>query len=246
MHEELIIVAGHAPFRATVQSVPDQPDADDAWVLQPFQRGEPRLYIEHIRRGVELLANKPEALLIFSGGYTRAEAGPQWSEADTYLAIARHFNWWIANEELRQRLSERIATEDFSRDSFENLLFSICRFQQITNQYPGCVTVISWAFKKARFDLHRSAIRFPSSRFTFDGINNPVDLLAAQKSEAVTYQAFTQNRYGNSGELAVKRQHRNPLNHQHRFDECRGLKDFFQFINAPENGQRDYPRQLPW
>jgi hypothetical protein len=134
----LIIVAGHAPFREDVISVPAFPEEDDAWVLQPFQRGEPPLYIEHIRQGVALLRNDPASLLIFSGGFTRREAGLRWSEAETYSALARYFQYWTTETETApvSGLSSRIATEDFSRDSFENLLFSICRFQQVTGRYP--------------------------------------------------------------------------------------------------------------
>src|SRR5687767_3092162 len=147
----LIVVAGHAPFKAQIERVPENPEQDDAWVLQPFQRGEPPLYIAHIRRGVELLRQDPAALLTFSGGFTRKEAGGHWSEAATYLALARHFGWWEtrAGSSSTRELEARTATADSSRDSFENLLFSICRFQQITGEYPRQVTLVSWAFKRS-------------------------------------------------------------------------------------------------
>ena len=141
----LVIVAGHAPFKESIGQVPENPEADDAWVLQPFQHGEPPLYVAHIRRGVELSSWDPEALLMFSGGYTRREAGLRWSEAGTYAALAAHFGWWTEenDESSGPKPASRFATEDFSRDSFENLLFSICRFQEITGQYPDRVTVVS-------------------------------------------------------------------------------------------------------
>lgn len=56
-----------------------------------------------------------------AGGKTRATAGPK-SEGESYFFVADHYNWWG-----RPGLRGRASTEDFARDSFENLLFSICR-----------------------------------------------------------------------------------------------------------------------
>lgn len=57
-----------------------------------------------------------------TGGKTRVLAGPK-SEGESYFFIADHFDWW-GKPDLRARAS----TEDFARDSFENILFSICRW----------------------------------------------------------------------------------------------------------------------
>lgn len=35
----------------------------------------------------------------------------------------------------------RALTEEHARDSFENLLFSICRFRELTGHYPVNITV---------------------------------------------------------------------------------------------------------
>ena len=245
---DLILVAGHAPFKETTEACPAQPGQDDPWVLQPFQKGEPPLYIAHIRRGVDLLAANPEAMLIFSGGFTRREAGLRWSEADTYRAIARRFAWWMdgASDPARSELDARTAIENFSRDSFENLLFSLCQFQQVVGRYPREVTVVSWAFKHGRFDLHREAIRFPSDRFHFDGFNEPLGLQAALEGEAVTLSDFKKNRFGSEGRLAKKRAARNPFQRQHDFRTCPSLREFFDFIGDPATRRQDFPRRLPW
>jgi hypothetical protein len=242
---DLIVVAGHAPFRQSVETVPDNVHSDDAWVLQSFQRGEAPLYIEHIRRGVELLRQNPAAVLVFSGGYTRREAGLRWSEAATYRATARHFGWW-SDEEWRRGLDTRTALEDYSRDSFENLLFSLCVFQQVTSRYPRHVTVVSWMFKEARFDLHRAAIRFPRERYSYAGFNQPLDLESAQRSETSTVRHFQSSWYGSSGPVAEKRLTRNPFQREHPFRACPGLQAFFQFIEAPDNAQTRFPGTLPW
>lgn len=245
---DLVLVAGHAPFLETTGAVPDHPESDAGWALQSFQRGEPPLYIEHVRQGVALRAANPEALLVFSGGFTRREAGLRWSEADTYLAIAKHFGWWIPGVDRDQRscMEARTAVENFSRDSFENLLFSVCRFQQVVGRYPRKISVVSWAFKRERFDWHRETIRFPSARFHFAGCNEPIGLSSALQGEAVTLGDFTKNRYGSDGRLAEKRVARNPFHRQHDFKNCPGLAGFFDFISDPANQWRDYPRPLPW
>jgi hypothetical protein len=64
-------------------------------------------------------------------------------------------------------LLERMASEEFARDSYENLLFSLCRFHEITGRYPDKITVVGFGFKTKRFvDLHRRAIRFPDDRYS--------------------------------------------------------------------------------
>ena len=77
-------------------------------------------------------------------------------------------------------MAERAATEAFARDSFENLLFGLCRFKECVGRYPDTVTIVSWGFKATRFGLHREAIRWPASRFTFVGISEPADLEGAR------------------------------------------------------------------
>lgn len=58
-----------------------------------------------------------------------------------------------------------MTTEEFARDSYENLLFSICRFHEYTGNYPRNITVVSFEFKRKRFiEFHRYALKFPSER----------------------------------------------------------------------------------
>ena len=68
----LVLVAGHAvPYRF------DQLNRDAGWYLKPFQAGEGSLYLEHVKRGVEIAAARTDNLLIFAGGQTDAAAGPR-------------------------------------------------------------------------------------------------------------------------------------------------------------------------
>ncbi|MDP2952159.1 MAG: hypothetical protein Q8O76_02430 [Chloroflexota bacterium] len=242
---DLIVVATHAPFREEVQDVPEHPEGDEGWALQPCQRGEPPFYIEHIRRGAVLAAHNPAALLIFSGGQTRKEAGRR-SEAAAYVRTAQFYDFWIRDTALRASVAKRAAAEDYARDSFENLLFGICRFQQVAGQYPRNLVVVGWAFKGARFDLCRAALRFPAGRFRYEGCNDPIDLKSALRGESKTLRDFIESRYGAGGDLALKREERDPFHHQHPYASCPGLSAFFEFIGDPENGQRDFPGRLPW
>jgi hypothetical protein len=156
------------------------------------------------------------------------------------MAIAQYL------PECSDNLADRIAAEDYSRDSFENLLFSLCRFQQIIGRYPRRFTIVSWAFKQKRFDFHRASVRFPSARFHFEGCNQPLTLESALQGEAVTFREFLDNKYGSSGKLAAKRAARNAFDRQHDFASCPGLKQFFAFMADPKNGQSEYPQRLPW
>ena len=64
--------------------------------------------------------------------------------------------------------------QEHARDSFENLLFSLCRFYELTGHYPINITVISYELKQKRFqDLHRPAVQFPRQRFQFIGTAVP-------------------------------------------------------------------------
>lgn len=86
---------------------------------------------------------------------------------------------WIAEG---SELLNRTTTELNALDSYQNLLFSLVRFRELTRRYPRRITLISYAFKRQRFEqLHRRAIRFPADRFAFVGIDPPA--LAADKDD---------------------------------------------------------------
>jgi hypothetical protein len=231
--ENLILVAGHAVYIANNF---DTPTDDRNWYLQEFQKGEPPFYIEHIYRGVELTTADVKSLLVFSGGQTRLEAGPK-SEAQSYWMIADHFCWWW-----RTNVKIRATTEEFAQDSFQNLLFGICRFYECTGRYPEVVTVISWAFKKQRFELHRDAIRFPTESFHFMGANNPVDLAGAMKGEGKAIDSFAADPYGAGKDLGSKRTERNPFDRTPPYSvSCPDLGSFLR-----HRGPERFTGPLPW
>lgn len=95
-------------------------------------------------------------------GQTRPLAGPR-SEGQSYWNLAHHF--YRDDRSMDKFMLERVYSEEFARDSYENLLFSLCRFFEITGRYPDKITVIGFGFKEKRFkDLHRKAVRFPKDK----------------------------------------------------------------------------------
>jgi hypothetical protein len=224
-----IIVAGHAVARN-----PADPLRDESWALLPYQRGEPSAYVEHVRRGVELAAADPSALLLFSGGQSRADAGPR-SEAQGYYAIAEHLDWF-------GHPGVRATTEEFARDSFENLLCGICRFREFTGAYPGFATIVGWRFKTSRFDLHREAIGWPRDKLRYEGVNDPERLDQALAAERANTARYIADPYSSGAFFTVKRAERNPFHRQHGYQtSCPEVAALFH-----HHGPEQFIGPLPW
>jgi hypothetical protein len=204
-------------------------------------------FLSHIRLGVEAAAADPQAMLLFSGGQTRLAAGPR-SEGLSYWLIAEA-NGWFSNKsengkEMRQ-VRSRAFTEEHARDSFENLLFSLCRFYELTGGYPENITVVSYALKQRRFrDLHRAAVLFPASRFRFIGTPLPSEKGAAQAEagEAKTGDQFSSDPFGCGSELSTKKVERDPFfvgpPHASRCPELASLLSYC--------GSSVYSGTVPW
>ncbi|CAG8521274.1 2067_t:CDS:2 [Acaulospora morrowiae] len=189
---DLVIVAGHAIF---IGNDFDKVNLENGWILEGFQKGGGfvKIFLEHIRKGVELVVDNKDALLIFSGGQTRPSAGPR-SEAQSYWEIAQSLNMF-------PKEYSSATTEEYARDSYENLAFSICRFREFTGHYPRNITVVGFKFKKRRFiELHRAALKFPIERFNYVGID-PKDKKLFDKDDL----------YGCRGKLQQKKLHRDPF-----------------------------------
>lgn len=106
---------------------------------------------------------------------------------------------WIAED---GELLNRTTTELGALDSYQNLLFSLLRFRELTGRYPRRITVVSYDFKRQRFEqLHRRAIRFPARHFAFVGIDPPA--LAAGGDDGGEDRLRDQRRRPNSAREAV-------------------------------------------
>ncbi len=227
----LILVAGHAvPYRF------DRLESDDGWFLKHFQSGEGALYVDHVREGVRLAAEVINSVLLFAGGQTDSAAGPR-SEGQGYWLIAEHFNWFGYPE-----VRERASTEEFSIDSFLNVIYGLCRYREITGSYPERTVAVGWKFKGPRFDLHRAAVRYPATRFTYVGVNDPPRLAENIHFETVRRQGFVTDPYGTEPEPAAKRRARNVFHRQHGYaSSCPELAGLLGHA-----GPALYDGPLPW
>lgn len=227
----LVLVAGHAIPRRF-----DRLETDEGWFLKSFQVDEGSLYLEHIRRGVDVAAADPESLLLFAGGQTDAAAGPR-SEGQGYWLAAEQHNWF-GHPEVR----DRATTEEFSLDSFQNLMFGICRYKEVTGGYPEQVVALGWKFKGPRFEIHREALRFPGNRFRYEGVNDPPSLAVHLPFEQARISLFRQDPYGVTPDAAHKRSVRNVFRRQHGYrssnPELTALLD--------HEGPKLFAGPLPW
>jgi len=162
----LIIVPGHSVLR--VEELGSAHYSENSWYLLKYQKQQDfaKIIYSHISKGVELAKWDRTSLLMFSGGQTRKDVGPT-SEAASYYYVAKYRKLFDDSP----NILDRVFLEEHARDSFENLLFSICRFHEVTGHYPKKITMVGFDFKKDRFvKLHRYAIKFPEAQFTYVGI----------------------------------------------------------------------------
>lgn len=144
----LIIVAGHSVTISGHLKDADQDEQD--WFLLDYQKGKglPQSIVAHIREGIHQTALDERALLIFSGGETRAQTGPL-NEGTSYFHVADVMNLWeepVINQNNNvstdrhpaKTVRSRTMSEEFATDSFQNLLFSICRFHEIVVSCCRC------------------------------------------------------------------------------------------------------------
>lgn len=241
------MVAGHS---VTVSGDLQDADHDEKdWFLLEYQKGKglPEVIIAHIKRGIEEADKDPDSLLVFSGGETRASTGP-FTEAASYFNVADAMKLWPKDPESTVRA--RTAAEEFATDSFQNLLFSICRFHEVTGSYPTKITVISFSFKGKRFEqLHAKALGWPADRFVYIGVDPPASTgFNLEESARGEYEnaakPFEADPYGcHSAVLQEKRRARNPLFRTPSYElTCPEIKGLLNWC-----GPKSYPSDaLPW
>ncbi|KAL3816559.1 LOW QUALITY PROTEIN: hypothetical protein ACHAXA_003799 [Cyclostephanos tholiformis] len=182
----LIIVAGHSVLISG--NVHHAAFDDSVWYLYDYQKnkGLPRAIVLHIQAGIRLALDDPEQPPIFwetqpvqrrrGGSYFRvADALDLWDGRDVFLANDKNpdadaSDSVVANSTVRART----VSEEYATDSFENMMFSICRFHEVTGRYPNKISLVSFTFKRRRFEtLHADALRWPLDRFHYVGIDPP-------------------------------------------------------------------------
>jgi hypothetical protein len=242
-YSHLVIVPGHAVMK--VGEISHAKEEESAWYLLDYQLGQgfPEIIHSHIEEGISIASSDPKAVLIFSGGQTRQDVGPM-SEAASYYYYAKYYNLLSS---LSSSTPTPIHLEEYARDSYENILFSICRFHEVTSAYPDQITVVGFDFKSKRFtEIIRQAIRFSAQSFHYLGIKPNPQLFhydQAVRGEAIVYESLAKDMYGcNTPDLRNKREARDPY-----------LRTIPYSLSCPElDGLLDwcestvYPGSLPW
>lgn len=223
----LVIVAGHSVLHGLHLSR-SYVEHGAAWDLEPFQQDLKfqEIIQQHLELGLEMLRKGGDVLLMLSGGQTHRATGPR-SEAESYYLAAQSLGL------LTTVPIHRIGLEEYARNSFENLLFSICRFKEMTGSYPEEVSIISLPTKENRFlKLHRAALKFPKEVFHFIGSPDPMPwssdrIEELQRGEAKhAYKLWERDPYGCVEQhLVEKKKQLNPYKRAHGYvQSCPELK----------------------
>lgn len=111
------------------------------------------------------------SLILLSSGQTRLQSTT--TEAESYMRLAISLGLFHPDSKQTSHAPHfpRATTETYALDSYQNLLFSLARFHEITGRYPLQVTIVGYEMKRRRFEeLHRTALRFPAHHFEYIGI----------------------------------------------------------------------------
>ncbi|KAI3947416.1 hypothetical protein MKW92_028956 [Papaver armeniacum] len=225
------MVAGHSVYIKSYQKHP----------------GQAASFLSHIKKGLRLRGEMKVhcfCLVVVRLGKT---AGPR-SEAQSYWAVAESQGWlsWF---------DRGLSQKSMLGTVFENLLFSVCRFWELTGIYPQIITVVGYDFKEERCaQLHLSVIGFPEERFFYKGYPRRIKsllilfhrLLTSQQhdllSKDVTRTLFQDDPYGCLGPLRCKKLGRDPFHRSIPYPNgCPELEGLFRYCGAST-----YPGTLPW
>lgn len=166
--DNLIILPCHSVYAPELnKKLSDPGDADrfskvlDAnnWILASFQKeSEDQFsFVKHIEISLlELHENIGDSALVVSGGFTKPEI--EKSESASYLEVAKSVGF-MKNPYFR--IGTNILVEEYARDSYENVLYSICTFYHKFKKFPKKITILGFGFKKERFlDSHLATLGY--------------------------------------------------------------------------------------
>jgi hypothetical protein len=168
MNGGLLMLAGHAIYQG------------GRW--HGGHQNEDRLYETHVRDAFRILAAEGYQALALSGGRSRPQLAPAIgnSEAEGMLEYAREAG--LAGP------GGTVLLEQFGRDSFENLFFSMLCFHRQFGEWPSRVGAVSWKFKALRFYLIACGLRLADGRFRFFGSGDPAGQPAIEAFAAASVQ----------------------------------------------------------
>lgn len=158
--ENLIILPCHGIFAPELNSKIGSDNVDDGnrfsigldmdnWLLEPFQKqSEDHIsFFKHLELSLlELHNNIGNSALVISGGYTKDKI--EKSESSSYLQLAENVGF-LKNPYFRKNTN--ILIDEFARDSYENILYSLITFYKRFHKLPNKITIIGFGFKRERF-----------------------------------------------------------------------------------------------
>lgn len=191
------------------------------------------IYEQQLRESIKALQEGNYEVLVISGGYTKKEV--EKSEAQGMLD-------WAHDLELNLN-TEKVLLEEYSRDSFENVLFSMCRFYLEYKQFPESVGVCSWKSKERRFRIVGKALRLPNYSFLGIGEKRELEEVEAELLDIIINDPFHRN-----SSLALKRQQRDPWGKGNPYADIDEFREMFKMLNLmEEKGITDYRLvDFPW
>jgi hypothetical protein len=153
MNGGLLMLAGHAIYQGGI------------W--HGGHQNEDQHYETHVRDAFRIFVDEGYQALALSGGRSRPQLADRVSnsEAEGMAEWARvHGIVWP---------SDSVLLEQYGRDSFENLFFSMLCFHRQFGEWPSRVGAVSWKFKALRFYLIACGLRLAEDRFRFFGSGDP-------------------------------------------------------------------------
>lgn len=241
-----------------------------------------------LRAIVEYIDNYAESIVLFSGSRTKKDAGPVSEAQSYFLLMWKIVKFIDQNDGLSKlpnafddeivNLLEQISkfikktgltvdeiftsgainNEEYALDSFENLCYSICRFNEITNSFPQKISIIGFGFKKERFiKYHAKAIDIPPRMIEYISIepkplNYTKDQLEAYFADVQEMEnknalkLFQMDWYGQKYPLFDKKQNRNPYYCFANYKDLQLLK-LNDLTDDPKRHYEKYVRgKMPW
>jgi hypothetical protein len=168
MNGGLLMLAGHAIYQG------------GQW--HGGHQNEDRLYEKHVRDAFRIFAGEGYQALVLSGGRSRPQLAPEIANSE-----AEGMREYALEAGLAAR-GDGVLLEEFGRDSFENLFFSILCFYRAFGEWPSRVGTVSWKFKALRFYLMACGLRLAEGRFRFFGSGDPTAQQAIEAFAAASAQ----------------------------------------------------------
>jgi len=197
------------------------------------------IYKAQLTKAVNLLINGDYDVLIISGGYTKIEV--EKSEARGMLDWVEDLGLWPAKT--RKSL---ILLEEYARDSFENILFSVCRFYQFFNEFPASVTSCTWEFNVERFKIFAKKLRIPNFNVVPVGKREDQEKVAQKWTDLAKRDPL----YIKQADSEEKYLRRNPWKRDHPYSQIspvfRILFNTLSEIKIKKGNVKELENILPW